>query len=195
MKKRVFAIIGGTLLAALAAILAFANSHPAQVDATGNVTIDATPEDIWEYASDFEGEFERSNPDHDGLEITSSPKTPFRDGLRFRQYEYVGGFRATLDGIVFDVYRPERFRWRAETTYSVGGWQFITIEEGGTFRIEPTREGDGQRVTHRVYGIFPDTFWGRSLSWIATALLNMQHDAVVHTQTELEYFKSEIEKR
>ena len=125
--------------------------------------------------------------------MLSDPKAPLRDGLRFRQEEYVGGLRGVLEAELFDVYPQERFGWRAETDYTLWGLPVATVEEGGIFRIEESRQGDGFRVSHRVWGDFPDTFYGRVLSWVSVALLDMESDAERHTRVELEYFERQLE--
>lgn len=70
--------------------------------------------------------------------MLSEPRTPFRDGLRFRKEEYVGGLRGVRDAKVFDVVPREHFRWRADTDYAFLGIPVVTMREGGDFRIERT---------------------------------------------------------
>lgn len=194
MRKKPIFWAFGIIVAALAALTIFASFNPIQVDASRSVIIAASSEEIWSYAGDFEGEFEKSNPDHDGLTITSVPKEPFRSGLRFEQFEYVGGIRGRLNGVVFDGYPLKRLRWKADTNYKIWGINIIEIEEGGTLRIEPTEEGEGYRVSHRIFGRYPNTFRGRTVSWFMTAFFGIQEDAAEHTLTELEYFKRQIER-
>lgn len=182
-------VVAGTiLLVSVAGVLL-----PQSVDVSASVMIDAPRAEIWRIASDFEGAFEASNSEHDGTTVLSTPKAPLRDGLRFRQQEFVGGFRGELAAELFDVYPQERFGWRAETDYTLWGLPIVTVEEGGIFRIEETREGDGFRVSHRVWGAFPDTPYGRILSWVAVALLDMEADAERHTRVELVYFERQLE--
>jgi hypothetical protein len=69
----------------------------------------------------------------------------------------------------------------------------VTVEEGGLVRIEASREGEGFRVSHRVWGHFPETLYGRVLSWVSIALLDMETDAEHHTRAELEYFARQLE--
>lgn len=185
------AFAAGTILF----VLFIGAAVPQSVDVAASVLIDAPRAEIWRLASDFEGAFEDSNPEHDGTTVLSEPKTPLRAGLRFRQSEYVGGMRGVLDGELFDVYPEERFGWRAETGYTLWGLPLVTVEEGGIFRIEASRDGDGFRVSHRVWGEFPDTLYGRVLSWISVALFGMEADAERHTRVELEYFKRRLEER
>ncbi|WP_166434119.1 hypothetical protein [Roseovarius spongiae] len=69
----------------------------------------------------------------------------------------------------------------------------MSIDECGIFRIEESRRGNGFRVSHRVWGDFPATLYGRVLSWIAVALLDMETDAERHTRVELEYFERRLD--
>jgi hypothetical protein len=77
---------------------------PQSVDVSASAMIEAPGAEVWRIASDFEGAFEGSNPSHRGTTVLSDPKTPLRDGLRFRQEEYVGGLRGVLEAELFDVF-------------------------------------------------------------------------------------------
>lgn len=191
--RRLLVFAGSALAAVVLFVVAIGTLLPQTVDVSASTMIDAPRAEIWRMASDFEGAFEDSNPAHRGTTVLSTPKTPLRDGLRFRQEEYVGGVRGALDADLFDVYPQERFGWRAETDYTLWGLPIVTVQEGGIFRIEESREGDGFRVSHRVWGDFPDTFYGRVLSWVSVALLDMETDAERHTRVELEYFERQLE--
>ncbi|MGS4947546.1 hypothetical protein ACVDG3_18880 [Meridianimarinicoccus sp. RP-17] len=191
--RRPLVFAGSALVAVVLFVIAIGTLLPQTVDVSASTMIDAPRAEIWRVASDFEGAFEDSNPAHRGTTVLSDPKAPLRDGLRFRQEEYVGGLRGVLEAELFDVYPQERFGWRAETDYTLWGLPVATVEEGGIFRIEESREGDGFRVSHRVWGDFPDTFYGRVLSWVSVALLDMETDAERHTRVELEYFERQLE--
>ena len=67
------------------------------VDNTERVRIDAPPEAVWTYISDFENHWGPSNPEHAGTHVPSEPKMPLRDGLRFVQHERAGEFMGTPD--------------------------------------------------------------------------------------------------
>lgn len=163
------------------------------IDTTQTVKIKASPEIVWAKIQDFEGFWERSNPEaHAGTKVLSRPKQPLRNGLRFYQKEDVSGIVGELDAQVYDVEPQRRFRWRTEADYHFLGLT-ITIPEGGTFRIEPRSGDDMVQVSHRVYGEFPDTFWGRTLGWILVSLLDADLDAAKHTHVELEYLKQTLE--
>lgn len=196
--KRVAKALVVSLLAAFVVLLIlflYGNFNPREIDTTQTVHIRSSPEQVWQYASDFEGAFERSNSAHAGTEILSDPEQPFRDRHRFLQHEYVGGILGRLDGMVFDVIPAERFRWKAEGTYCLMGTDVIQLKEGGDFRIEQVNYSDEVLVSHRVYGKFPDTFWGRSLSWLMTSLWSLEQDAAKHTKVELEFFKQQLESQ
>ena len=200
-KKRIRGVAKALVLSLLATLIfllilfLYGNFNPRKIDTTQTILINSSPEEVWQYASDFEGAFERSNSEHAGTEILSVPEQPFRDSLLFLQHEYVGGIRGRLEGLVYDVFPPERFRWKAEGTYSLMGIDIILLNEGGDFRIEQVNYSDEVMVSHRVYGRFPDTFWGRSLSWLMTSIWSLEQDAATHTRTELEFFKQQLENQ
>lgn len=200
-KRRTNGVAISLVISLLAAFLflfllfLYGNFNPRKIDTTQTILIKSSAEEVWQYASDFEGAFERSNSDHAGTEIISDPEQPFRDSLRFLQHEYVGGILGRLDGMVYDVFPPKRFRWKANGTYSLMGVDVIQLEEGGDFRIEQVNYSDQLLVSHRVYGQFPDTFFGRSLSWLMTSVWSLEQDAARHTRIELEYFKRQLENQ
>lgn len=164
-----------------------------QIDTTQAIAIHSSPEAIWAQVQDFEGFWERSNPEaHAGTQVLSIPKQPLRNGLQFVQKERVGGITGELEAEVYDVKPNCRFRWRATATYECLGLA-LTLPEGGTFRIEPSTEGDHVCVSHRVYGAFPDTVWGRAIGWILVCLLDADLDAAQHTYVELAYLKEILE--
>lgn len=164
-----------------------------RVDVTCDVIIDATRKDIWNYLSDFEGHWEKSNPDiHLGTQVLSTPKQPLRDGLRFYQKEKIGGVVGELNAELYDVNNQHSFRWRADTTYYLLGMSY-DIQEGGTVRIESTNQNTGLRLSHRVRGTFPDTLAGRLLGWWMLNVFSLREDMTHHTQIELNYFKQIIE--
>lgn len=187
--------IGLTLLAFILLVFLFAILNPKIVDVTESVRISGDRKAIWQAVTDFEGTFHDSNPAHISTVITSQPKTPFRSGLEFAQEETVGGIRGILDGRVYDVLEEHHYRWEASTRYFVGNWSFATVDEGGEVRIEPVPEEGVYRLVHRVYGHFPDTVWGRVLSWFSASLAGMESDARKHTLKELMYVKEAIEGR
>lgn len=174
------------LLVALAARRRFT------IDETESVTVRAAAEDVWAFISDFEGNWEDSNPEHDGTRVLTDPKRPLRDGLRFWQRERVGGIVGEFEAELYDVEPNRKFRWRGDVTYSVWGAN-ISFPEGGTFRVEPTSDPDAVRVSHRIWGRLPGGPSGRVLSWILVNLFDIDRAAARHTLVELEYFKSHIE--
>lgn len=98
--------------------------------------------------TDFEGIFHRANDAHILTEITSRPGTGFVDGLRFLQVETVGGIKGVLDGRVYDVFPPTRYRWSAETTYSLLGIDIVDVFEGEIYELKrPTLRKDGVSLT------------------------------------------------
>ncbi|MFE8073415.1 hypothetical protein QQM79_20340 [Marinobacteraceae bacterium S3BR75-40.1] len=176
-------------------LVVYGNFNPRTVDVTESVRIDAPQLMIWNAVTDFEGVFHDSNRAHLSTSVTSRPEGGFDDGLTFLQKETVGGIYGVLDGRVFDVFPKNRYRWSANTTYSVWGFDVIEVFEGGDVRIEETRTGDGWRLSHRVFGHFPDTVAGRAMSWFMSAFMNIEADAATHTLVELEYVKRVVEEQ
>ena len=187
--------IAVTMLFIVAFLMIFAGFNPRKVDVTESVVVNAPRADIWQAVTDFEGTFHRSNDAHILTEVTSRQGTGFVDGLRFFQVETVGGIKGVLDGRVYDVFPPTRYRWSAETTYSLWGLDIVDVFEGGDLRIEKTGSEKGWRLSHRVYGVFPDSFKGRALSWFMSAFMDIESDAARHTRVELEYVKKKLEQR
>lgn len=163
-----------------------------RIDVTESVDIHAPAEQIWEFISDFEGNWEDSNPEHDGTLVLSDPKYPLRNGLRFWQRERVGGIVGELNAEIHDVEPNRKFRWDADVVYRLWGLQ-ISFTEGGTFRIEPTSKRETVHVSHRVWGDLPNSIPGRMLSWLLVNFFDIDRAAAHHTLVELEYFKSQIE--
>ena len=160
------------------------------IDVTANVHAEATATEAWELISDFEGEWEPSNPEHKGTEVLTKPKQPLRDGLRWWQREGVGPLTGELTAIVHDT-RPERaFSWTGEAIYKPFG-MCVRVKEGGDFRIEP--KGDGVRLVHRVWGEFPKGIVGWVIERVIGTLLRFRSAAYRHTLVELEYFAGRLE--
>jgi|UPI000788E63F hypothetical protein len=182
------------VLILLVFLVVYGSFNPRVVDVTESVRVTATKQAIWNAVTDFEGVFHDSNHAHLSTTVTKRPESGFDDGLTFLQKETVGGIYGVLDGRVFDVFPTRRYRWSADTTYRLWGIDVIEVSEGGDLRIEETRAGDGWRLSHRVFGHFPDTFVGRAMSWFMSAFMNIEADAAQHTLVELEYVKREVEE-
>lgn len=185
------ALIIPTVVTALLGVLMTRRAF--RIDVTESVNIHASAEQIWEFASDFERNWEDSNPEHDGTRVLSDPKYPLRDGLRFWQRERVGGIVGELNAELYDVEPNRKFRWYPDVVYKLWGLK-LRFPEGGTFRIEPTSEPDVVRVSHHVWGDLPDSILIRVLGWLLINLFDIDRAAAQHTRMELEYFKSQIER-
>lgn len=182
------------LLTLLAVIVTSVIATPpnSSIEVIESVTINAPVDSVWNVVTDFEGAFEQSNPDHRGTKILSAPKVPFRDSLRFYQKELVGGLTGELDGLVYDVHPPKRFRWEAEVTYNILGFNYM-VKEGGTIRIEKYDPQDNLILSHRLYTKFKDGMVNQFIAWLSLNVLNMEEAASKHTFVELEYFKKRLE--
>lgn len=91
------------------------------IDVTANVHAEATATEAWELISDFEGEWEPSNPEHKGTEVLTEPKQPLRDGLRWWQREGVGPLTGELTATVHDTRPGRAFSWTGEAIYKPFG--------------------------------------------------------------------------
>lgn len=160
------------------------------IDVTATVRARAGHAEAWDLISDFEGEWEPSNPEHKGTKVLTLPKRPIRDGLRWRQRESVGPLTGELTATVHNTLPERGFSWVGEAIYRPLG-VVIQVEEGGDFRIEP--EDDGVRLTHRVWARFSRGPLGWSVENLIGRLLRLERAAYEHTLVELEYFAGRLE--
>lgn len=167
--------------------------HPVNlliVDVTESVSIEAPQELIWEAMQDFEGNWEESNPEHDGTRILSELKTPLRNGLQFWQRESIGPVVGELDGTILDVDPPHTFSWRAKTTYRILLFR-VEVVEGGTVTL--VSEGEKTKTSHRVWCRYPEKRFQRFPMVTYDRVFNGTKAAAKHTRVELEYFKDMLE--
>jgi hypothetical protein len=163
------------------------------ITAETNITINNTPEEIWNYASDPTN-WTASNPDeHFGLTYSSKDNRP-ATGVEFLQQESVAGVYAELQGRFLHVDRPRIAVWAGTAVYRLlGGLVRIRIPEGGVVKAE--RSPAGTRLSHNVYMDFPNSVWGRILTWVFRNILKGPQAVYNHTYKELLFFKEQLEKQ
>ncbi|MES1942677.1 hypothetical protein PC39_01080 [Salinisphaera sp. PC39] len=183
-------IAGFGLILLLLAVNAGVSGQGPLVDTTASVTIDAPRERVWRDLQDFEGRWESSNPEHDGIWVLTSPKRPLRDGLRFLQRESVGGVTGMLHGRIYDVRPPRRFSWRARTRYTFFGLP-MDVREGGSVVLAPA--AGSVVLSHRVWAHSGPSLTDRILAAVAAWCMDLEADARQHTLVELAYFRDSIE--
>ena len=156
-----------------------------------SITIQASPEVIWEYAHKPEN-WTASNPsEHYGLHYDSPDNLPHQ-GVEFVQKESVAGMRAELHGRFHYMDEPKVAFWSGTATYPLlGGLINVRIPEGGVLRLEAV--DDGTHFSHHVYMDFPDTWWGRLVLWFFENRLNGPQALHDHAQGELIFFKEKLE--
>ncbi len=157
------------------------------------ILIDSTPEAIWDYASD-PGNWTASNPEeHFGLEYNSADSRP-ATGVEFLQRESVAGIYADLRGRFLYVERPRIAVWAGTAVYRLlGGLVRIRIPEGGVVRAEQAT--GGVRLSHDVYMDFPNSLWGKLLTWIFKKVFKGPDMVYNHTYKELVFFKKSLEAK
>jgi len=163
------------------------------VTANTEITTNADPGAIWEFAAD-PANWTASNPtEHFGLAYFCPENRPAQ-GVEFEQREKVAGVFGVLRGRIVYLDKPHLTVWVGTATYRLlGGILRFRLPEGGVIRMEKTAEGT--RASHNVYIDFPNSLWGRLLRWIFLNVLNGQKAVYDHTYRELVYFKNKLETR
>lgn len=156
-----------------------------------SITIQASPEAIWEYAHKPEN-WTASNPtEHFGLRYDSPDNLPHQ-GVDFVQKESVAGMYAELHGRFHYMDVPKLAFWSGTATYPLlGGLVQVRIPEGGVLRLQAVE--DGTHFSHNVYIDFPDSWWGRLVLWFFEKRLNGRQALHDHAYRELVFFKENLE--
>jgi hypothetical protein len=161
------------------------------ITAETNISINNTPEAIWDYASD-PSNWTASNPDeHFGLTYNSKDNR-LATGVEFFQRESVAGVYADLRGRFLYVDKPRIAVWAGTAVYRLlGGLVRIRIPEGGVVHAE--RSTGGTRLSHDVYMDFPNSLWGKMLVWAFKNVFKGPERVYAHTYKELVFFKERLE--
>ncbi|MFC7130509.1 SRPBCC family protein [Haloferax chudinovii] len=154
------------------------------------VTIDASPEQVWEFLKDVEEWWVASNPDHESLEVYSDGER-IEEGTRIRVRERIAGIPGVADGEVTEYVPGERLTWEApKARYRFYGFP-LEVDEGVTWKITPTR--GGTELTARVWASFPDSVLGTITEWTFEHVLHGVERDYRHAMRELEYIKRSLE--
>ncbi|MGE5174399.1 MAG: SRPBCC family protein [Betaproteobacteria bacterium] len=164
------------------------------ITAETGITINSTPEAVWDYASDPANWTASNSEEHFGLAYYNSRDNRPATGVEFHQRESVAGVYADLRGRFLHVERPRIAVWTGTAVYRLlGGLIHIRIPEGGVVKAE--RSPAGTRLSHDVYMDFPNSWWGRLLVWIFRNVFKGPDAAYNHTYKELVFFKEQLEKK
>jgi hypothetical protein len=105
----------------------------------------------------------------------------------------VAGVYADLRGRFLYVEKPRIAVWAGTAVYRIfGGLIRVRIPEGGVVMAE--RLPAGTRLSHDVYMDFPNSVWGKILTWIFRNILKGPQAVYTHTFKELMFFKEQLEK-
>ncbi len=164
------------------------------ITAETSITISNTPDASWDFASD-PSNWTASNPEeHFGLTYYNSKDNRPSTGVEFHQRESVAGVYADLRGRFLYVEKPRIAVWAGTAVYRIlGGLIRVRIPEGGVVMAE--RLPAGTRLSHDVYMDFPNSVWGKILTWIFRNILKGPQAVYTHTYKELMFFKEQLEKK
>lgn len=163
------------------------------VTAETEIVTTADPASIWEYAADPE-HWTASNPEeHLGLQFFNAINRP-EQGASFHQKEYVAGIYADLHGRIIYLDKPNLTIWTGTATYKIlGGLLRFRLPEGGVLKMEKVSEGT--KASHNVYVDFPNSLWGKFLTWFFVKIMKGEKAVYDHTYRELVYFKEMLESK
>ena len=158
-----------------------------KAETKASLFIKASPEAIWEYASDFEGHWTHG---HEGVKVVSEEKD-LKDGLVYEEEERIGRLFVETRAEIYDVIPNRQFKWKGRAVYHFLGLT-VPIVQGGTFLLEPM-EG-GTKASHNVWGDFSNTRWGSFIKWFAFNILNIERSVYKQAFGELQEFKDGVEQ-
>ncbi|MFB6189927.1 MAG: SRPBCC family protein [Halapricum sp.] len=156
------------------------------------ISIDASPEIVWEYLIEIEEWWVPSNPEHESLEILSDERA-LQEGTRIRVKERIAGLPGVAEGEITEYVPRERITWEApNTSYRYYGLT-IHVDEGVSWRLAPTDAGTN--LTAAVWATFPETLLGTVVEWIFKNVLDGVEQDYRHAVMELKYIKEGVEAR
>jgi len=154
-----------------------------------NVVIKNTPEAIWEYAYNPTTWTASNAEEHLGLvfyDETDRPET----GVAFYQKEKVAGVYSDLKGYILWAEKPKVCIWFGIGRYKLFGFIPLDMPVSGVLELKPIH--DGTRMSHTLYGHYPDTFVGR-LFFVVNKRLSEKAGHVTHAYKELLFFKKNLD--
>jgi len=155
-----------------------------------SITVDASPQTVWEYVRDVEAWWVASNPEHESLEILSADGT-LEEGTSLRVRERIAGVPGVATGEVTEVVPQRRLTWEAtDARYRYFGLT-VHVDESVSWELTPI---DGAtELTARVRASFPETLVGSLVEWSFEHLLDGVERDYQHAMRELEYIREELE--
>ncbi len=164
--------------------------HTQFVIAHFEVIIKNDPDVIWEYAYNPQTWTESNAEEHLGLIFYNDIDRP-ETGVGFYQKETVGGVSSDLRGHILWAERPKMCIWLGVGKYKLFGFIPLDMPVSGVIELELT--SDGTRMSHTLYGRYPDSLFGRIFFSSAKEYMN-KPDYIPHAYKELLYFKNKLDK-
>lgn len=155
---------------------------------TESIYIDAAPPRVWDTFSDVERWWPPSNPEHISIQVEARP---IAEGTAVSFEEKVAGIPGRARGYITELWPGERVTWAGTARYRYKHLIPFTIREGVSWTLTP--DGNGTRLSARVWASFPDTLTGRLLEWYARRFVDVIRQDRTHARQELEWLKQHIE--
>lgn len=154
------------------------------------VIIKNDPDAIWEYAYNPKTWTESNAEEHLGLVFYNDINRP-QTGVGFYQKETVGGVYSDLHGHILWAERPKMCIWLGVGKYKLFGFVPLDMPVSGVIELEPT--SNGTRMSHTLYGRYPDSLLGKIFFSSAKKYMN-KANYIPHAYKELLYFKDKLDK-
>lgn len=159
--------------------------------AWNEVVINNTPEAIWEYAYNPKTWTESNRDEHLGLVFYNRADRP-ETGTAFYQKETVAGVYSDLRGHILWAERPKLCIWTGVGKYRLFGFIPFEMSVNGVLELKPTKEGT--RMSHTLYGRYPDNILG-SIYYSIAKKYSEKPGFIPHAMKELLYFKEKLDKQ
>ncbi len=155
------------------------------------IVINNTPEAIWEYAYNPLTWTASNADEHLGLLFYNKSDRP-ETGIAFYQKEKVAGVYSDLRGHILWAEKPKICIWFGVGKYKLFGFIPLDMPVSGVLELKPT--SGGTRMSHTLYGRYPDTFLGRLFFAIAMRT-SKKEGHIPHAYKELLYFKEKLDTK
>lgn len=160
---------------------------------TESISIEASPDAVWQTMIDLNWWWPPSNPEHESVERLD-PGLGLEVGTRLRIREKIAGIPGEALGEIAELQPGARVTW--ESPSAVYRWHGIpvTMGEGVTWTLDPMGPGATRRLSAHVWASFPAGTRGKLLEVVFTRLLGGVAKDRAHTRTELRFLKKAIEE-
>lgn len=152
------------------------------------VVILAPKEDLWNFLSDLENWWVKSNPEHLSLVVHNS-KNSIGIGTKLTVREKIAGIPCKAIGEITKYDKYHLVEWKAK--YYVLGVKWIKIDAGVRWKLRSNN--NKSTLMANVWANFPKTFGYRLLWFIFKTVDGVKKD-YDHAMRELIYIKTTIEK-